>query len=85
VATYAIECSQVGGVFCAIPPNLTLTEGPSTACYTVTQAGVYVTSVWYLAISSFPVLVPKTAVLCCRKKLSKLINVLTFLPAGRGA
>ena len=43
VATYAIECSQVRGVFCAIPQNLTLTEGPSTACYTVTQAGVYVT------------------------------------------
>ena len=44
--TYVIKCAPTdpNRVFCAIPPDFTLIEGPSTACYTVTQADVYVIS-----------------------------------------
>jgi len=42
--TYVLQCAPSPSVFCAIPQNFTLTEGPSTACYTVTQVAIGVTS-----------------------------------------
>jgi len=42
--TYVLKCAPSPSVFCAIPQNFTLTEGPSTACYTVTEVAIDVTS-----------------------------------------
>ncbi|OXV09833.1 hypothetical protein Egran_02403 [Elaphomyces granulatus] len=42
--TYVLKCAPSPSVFCAIPQNFTLTEGPSTACYTVAQVALGVTS-----------------------------------------
>lgn len=73
-ATYVIQCAPTdpNREFCAIPPNFTLIQGPSTACYTVTQADVYVIS-FATEILFFPVPAPKTTFPCCWREKSKLV------------